>query len=71
MKSTKMIRLLSKTISAFFTLISQRLPPWKEDRFEDVLPPMLSLPVSLPVNYHALLKSFATQFVKVKSIRRR
>src|SRR6187397_1936255 len=51
-----------------FTRISRLLPLWKEAEYIDIIPPLLSLPVSLPVNWEMLPAEFASKFIKVKSI---
>ncbi|RDV16707.1 glycosyltransferase family 61 protein [Pontibacter diazotrophicus] len=68
MKVTIIRKSFRETVYRSFTLIARILPLWKETRAEDVLPPMFSLPVSLPVNYEKLPEEFANQFVKTKSI---
>jgi capsular polysaccharide biosynthesis protein len=61
-------RIIRTPILRFFTRISRLLPLWKEAEYIDIIPPLLSLPVSLPVNLEMLPTEFASKFIKVKSI---
>lgn len=68
MKKINIYGFLRKGLFKFFTLIAIKLPLWKEDKYIEVFPPLLSLPVSLPVNYDMLPGEFSAKFIKVKSI---
>jgi capsular polysaccharide biosynthesis protein len=59
---------IRKIILAAVTGSIKKIPHWKTAPYVDVYPPLLSLPVSLPVNHHRLPVPFANQFIRQKSI---
>ena len=63
-----MYKLLRDTIFYFGTLVARSLPPWKEAQVMEVFPPIVSIPVSLPVNYSNLPNNFAIKFINSKTI---
>ena len=49
-------------------LFSQKLPYWKDAPSKEIVPPLLSIPVSRPLNYQHLPGDFARHFIAKKSI---
>jgi hypothetical protein len=62
---------IRKTVFFFVTTIAKVLPNLKASALVEVFPPILSLPVSLPVNYNMLPGNFTKGFISVKSIPKR
>lgn len=62
---------IRKIIWLLLTGIAKVLPYWRSALSVNVFAPLLSLPVSLPLNYKRLPAGFADKFIKVKTIPKR
>lgn len=68
MKQSILYKSIVKGADRCITLAVRALPPWKKTAAVAVLPPMLHVPVSLPVNHAQLPQPFAGNFIDTKHI---
>lgn len=59
---------MRKAIYKSFTKIASLLPPWKDADAVELVPPLLAIPVSQPLNMHMLPHPFSTHFIPVKHV---
>lgn len=68
MKQSILYKGLVKGADSFLTLAARALPRWKKTAAVAVLPPMLHVPVTLPLNHAQLPQPFAGNFIATKHI---